>query len=130
MWRGNLNLNHRRKDTSGFTLIEIMIVVLIIGILLAIAVPNFVTSRERTRKKACIENLWKIQFAKDSYMMTNNRPNTTPASEFTDDKLYGSNGFVQTKPSCPGGGTYDPHDGDILPTCDYQGGNVHDLGNP
>ncbi|GIV13145.1 MAG: hypothetical protein KatS3mg021_1427 [Fimbriimonadales bacterium] len=43
-------MSHRRRE-RGFTLVEIMIVVLIIGILLAIAVPSFMNARERSRAK-------------------------------------------------------------------------------
>jgi prepilin-type N-terminal cleavage/methylation domain-containing protein len=121
------------REEKAFTLIEVMIVVIIIGILLAIAVPNFVYTRETTRKKACMENLWKLQFAKEYYMMDSNLPGNSPASTFTDAVLYGSSGssgYLQTKPSCPGGGNYSINDGDVLPTCDYEGGNVHNIGNP
>ncbi|MDX1931529.1 MAG: type II secretion system protein [Capsulimonadales bacterium] len=115
-----------QNNLRAFTLIEIMIVVTIIGVLLAIAVPNFSAAREAARKKSCISNLWKIQYAKDSYMMNNNRPNNTPASEFTDTALYGDTGFT-TRPVCPGGGSYQPNDGNVLPTCDYAGGGVHTI---
>jgi prepilin-type N-terminal cleavage/methylation domain-containing protein len=41
--------------TSGFTLVEIMIVVAVIGLLASIAVPNFVKSRQQAQKIACIK---------------------------------------------------------------------------
>ena len=48
----------------AFTLVEIMIVVLIIGVLLGIAVPNFARAREQARAKACIQQLRLIDSAK------------------------------------------------------------------
>ncbi|MCW3061592.1 MAG: prepilin-type N-terminal cleavage/methylation domain-containing protein, partial [Capsulimonas sp.] len=52
-----------RNKKSGFTLVEIMIVVLIIGILLAVAIPSFVQARESSRAKSCIANLKQIDSA-------------------------------------------------------------------
>jgi prepilin-type N-terminal cleavage/methylation domain-containing protein len=58
-----------RSNTKGFTLVEIMIVVLIIGILLAIAVPNFINARTNSRVQTCIANLKQIDSAKQQYAM-------------------------------------------------------------
>ena len=58
--------NRKRK---GFTLVEIMIVVLIIGILLAIAVPNFITARHNSRAQSIIATLKQVEAAKDQCAM-------------------------------------------------------------
>lgn len=57
---------------NGFTLVEIMIVVAIIGLLAAIAVPNFVRARESARSSACINNLRLIDASKEQYALENN----------------------------------------------------------
>ena len=65
----------RQKNDGGFTLVEIMITVLIIGILLGIAVPNFVMAREQSRQKSCIANLKLIDAAKEQWAMDSHANN-------------------------------------------------------
>jgi prepilin-type N-terminal cleavage/methylation domain-containing protein len=109
------------KSRRGFTLIEIMIVVLIIGILLAIAVPNFVLARKAARTKACISNLKQIQSAKEQWAMDNKQPGSaTPGP--TD--IMGAGKYIVTAPSCPStGSAYDPgiNSVDTNPVCPNPG---------
>ena len=97
---------NRLKRTKGFTLVEIMIVVLIIGILMAIAVPNFIKARETSRRNSCIANLKQIDSAKEQWAM-DNRKTTGDACQMSD--LTGANGYMKgaaTGPVCPSGGAY------------------------
>jgi len=100
-------IRNLKRSEKGFTLIEIMIVVLIIGILLAIAVPNFMKARETARAKSCITNLKQIASAKEQWAMdTSQAPTATP----TWADLKGPTGFIKAADSnaliCPGGGAY------------------------
>jgi prepilin-type N-terminal cleavage/methylation domain-containing protein len=52
-----------KMNKKGFTLVEIMIVVAIIGLLAAIAIPNFIKAREKAQTNACIANLKQLQGA-------------------------------------------------------------------
>lgn len=70
---------HSRK--SGFTLVEIMIVVAIIALLAAIAVPSFLRARKRSQATATLETLRMIDGAKDQYALENAKgPDLTPGA--------------------------------------------------
>ena len=61
------------KNRGGFTLVEIMIVVGIIALLAAIAVPNFLRARKRSQGTRCLEDLRIIDSAVDQYAIENNK---------------------------------------------------------
>ena len=99
---------------AGFTLVEIMIVVLIIGILLAIAIPNFVTARNSSRSRACVANLKQIDSAKQQYIMDNKLASTvTPTSA----NLAPT--YIRAFPTCPASGSYTIGDGNTNPSCSF-----------
>lgn len=111
-----------KKMLKGFTLVEIMIVVAIIAILAAVAIPNFVRYRKTSQMNACISNLKQIQGAVEQAKMEGK---TTPS--WTD--IIGSDKYIKVTPKCPGAGTYDLPNGDTdNPTCSISTGDyVHAL---
>jgi len=72
-------LNKLQSRRGGFTLVEIMIVVAIIALLAAIAVPSFLRARKRSQATSTLETLRMIDGAKDQYALENNKSTMTPA---------------------------------------------------
>lgn len=101
------------RTRKGLTLIEMMIVVLIISILVGIAIPNFIKSRERSRATACSSNLRQINQAKEQRAMAMGLKEgdiVQPAD---------LQGYLreQNFPICPSSGTYQLQPIGDAPTC-------------
>jgi prepilin-type N-terminal cleavage/methylation domain-containing protein len=117
-----------KKRTSlkgAFTLVEIMIVVAIIGLLAAIAIPNFVKARTTAQKNACINNLRQIDGAVQQWAleMKKNANDTVGMSDVTP--------YLKNSVVCPSGGTtytdsYSVTDVAHQPTCLKVGGTYPD----
>src|SRR5262245_13669844 len=65
-----------KRGVSGFTLIEIMLVVGIIGLLAAICIPEFMKARRRSQATMTIQELKKVQDGIDRWAMENNKKNS------------------------------------------------------
>jgi prepilin-type N-terminal cleavage/methylation domain-containing protein len=108
-------VNHIKKR-GGFTLVEIMIVVLIIGILMSIAAPNYVQARNNSRKAICIGNLKQIDSSKEQFAM-----DTKLDSGATVNWSDLAPTYMKPQPTCPSGGTYTIAVVGTNPTCSIAG---------
>jgi len=103
----------------GFTLGEMM-VVLIIGILVAIALPSFLRARENARLRACVANMKQIEAAIEEWAMENKASGDTPVPSDVGDYVPT---YLPTIPTCPSGGRYhiSGNANDYSISCDYHG---------
>ena len=107
-----------KRMKKGFTLVEIMIVVAIIAILAAVAIPNFIKYRRSSQATACVSNLKQIQAAKEQCLMA--------GKELNDNNLFGATGYVKVKPACPAGGSYTVGDSTTDPVCSFSDTDAND----
>lgn len=104
-------INDSRK---GFTLVEIMIAVVIIGLLAAMAIPAFSKVNQSSKAKTCVNNLRQIAGAKDQYFLEYGGEPNVPL-----DTLIEPDGYIKATPICPAGGNYtNPLPPDVNPECD------------
>ena len=107
----------KKTNKKGFTLVEIMIVVAIIGLLAAIGIPSFQKARSNSRVKACMNNLRQIESGAEQHMMLNN--DTT--ADMTESVVFIKGGT----PECAASGVYsivaDATTGELAGSCTIHG---------
>jgi len=97
---GEKSMKKVTAKKQGFTLVEIMIVVAIIGMLAAIAIPNFVKARTTAQQNACINNLRMIDLAKQQWA-TETRQQNSATPQGTDLQPYMGRSSGGELPACP-----------------------------
>ena len=86
------------RKSEGFTLVELMVVVLIVGILVAVAIPAFILTRARAEMRACHANQRTLEGAFQSYYGATLTTSTDIAGDYVPD-------FMKEIPYCPDEGS-------------------------
>lgn len=113
-----MTLQKHTEAAPGFTLVEIMIVVAIIGLLVSVAIPNFIKMRASAQSKTCISNLRVMDHAKQTWALENRKGNGVTVNQVD---IVGPTLYLKEMPKCPAGGIYDLTIIGLPPTCPITG---------
>jgi len=111
------------RGSGGFTLLEIMIVVSLIGLLAVISIPAVMKARIKSQATVCLNNLRQIDAAKEQAGFERRWSNGTPVTngdESVNNYIKGLAGTTNT-PSCPSGGAYSYNPIGSFPSCSVEG---------
>ena len=90
-----------KRDSKGFTLVELMVVLLIIGILVAIAVPVYGATQRNAKEKACRANIRTIEGAVQQYAADNNGAIPKGEVKNDEDSVSVLDAYLKEIPTCP-----------------------------
>ena len=107
----------KRSRSAGFTLVEIMVVVAIIGLLMSVATVGISHAVKTAQKQTCAMNIEAIEGSKQMWMLENKKGDNDTATE-DDLKPILKNGVF---PTCPAGGTYTINNNATRATCSTHG---------
>ncbi len=98
-----MKLQKLNKRAKGMTLLELTVVILVLLSLISILFVGARAWKKGSDRAGCIMNIRNVQQAVRGHQ---NMSNKTTADNIVTTEIIGSNGYIETTPSCPSGGTY------------------------